>query len=177
MNWIKQLRQHFNLTQQQLADLLGITRSFLAYTETGKRTLPAPALTRLTEIELLRINGTIPSLSAQQNAAAKTELGAWQKQLQKCIKANEYQKQKLARELEQAEFQYTQLLHCGQLLQHLLKNPSAKDRKWIELMQLELSDQFKQCSPAVQAALRFQISCLEGENVQAQKAMEQAEVL
>ena len=40
MNSIKQLRENLHLTQEKMAERLGITRNYLALIETGRRSVP-----------------------------------------------------------------------------------------------------------------------------------------
>jgi transcriptional regulator with XRE-family HTH domain len=50
MNDIRNLRTELGLSQQQLADLLGVSRSLLSLAELGRRQLTPSALLRLTEL-------------------------------------------------------------------------------------------------------------------------------
>lgn len=47
--WLKEQRLNAGLTQQQLADLLGLTKESIAYFETGARTPGLCALKKISE--------------------------------------------------------------------------------------------------------------------------------
>lgn len=59
---IKETRVRLNKTQQEMADLLGITRNYLALIESGKR----PESTELLEKALLIVNKASQTLSLDE---------------------------------------------------------------------------------------------------------------
>jgi DNA-binding XRE family transcriptional regulator len=52
MNWIKNIRETFGLTQSQLASFIEVNKSSIAMAETGQRLLPTAALLKLNMLEL-----------------------------------------------------------------------------------------------------------------------------
>ncbi len=57
---IREARESLGLTQQQLADLCGVTSTYISQIERGKRS-PSPALEKIIALELARTQGAPPS--------------------------------------------------------------------------------------------------------------------
>ena len=53
MNEIEYMRSKLSVTQRELANMIGTSRSSVAMTENGLRSLPFEAIMRLAEIELI----------------------------------------------------------------------------------------------------------------------------
>ncbi|WP_255155186.1 helix-turn-helix transcriptional regulator [Ferruginibacter sp. HRS2-29] len=51
MNFLKQIRQQHHISQEGLAAMLNVSRSYIAMVEAGQRDLPAAALTKLSHLQ------------------------------------------------------------------------------------------------------------------------------
>ncbi|MDN3657242.1 helix-turn-helix transcriptional regulator [Ferruginibacter paludis] len=117
------LRFKLGLTQVQLAQYLGVTRSQVAMYEKGMRELPTAALLKMAEIELELHRAKAAGFdghphTAVQQANARQALHKHAKQL-------EYAHQKAVRALAKQQQQYQQNITLLNILKQLKSNQAA----------------------------------------------------
>lgn len=163
MNGTKKIREQLGLSQYQLAVYLSVSRSQIALSETGRRSLPTGALVKLAALATsLQVTAKRPPIVLQQlfnkqNALAKAHT-------QRC-------NQKAALAKHQLNALQTQYQECEKIIlatSHLLSNlPQGKhyhkDLLWLELLQTETLKKMKACGPWPRTLLALKIQTLEQE--------------
>lgn len=131
------IREKLGLTQHQLANYLGVSRSLLVMHEKNKRELPTAAFLKLCGIELFltahdkKTNAVLPH--------EKRQLERAQQILVKFDKEYEYKKLATQRQLEKIQKAYQQKIDLWHFVSHLdtHKSLSTNENHWLQLMKLE----------------------------------------
>ena len=123
INEIIRWRKALGLSQQALADYLGISRSLLASAETGQRTLPTSAL-----VELVKLQKLSEVYHPPEKTAPRNNYPHWQKELntlkRELIRLD---KQRVKLEQNNDSVARCQVL-CTQLQQHLSTLPNSPEK-------------------------------------------------
>jgi|GEM_PF-6948291 len=87
------LRKQLQITQQDMAMLLGITRVHYAMFESGRRSLPAPAMQRYAELQSGLASDIAKKISSPIDPQAIKD------HLSRLLNENQYQREKVARQI------------------------------------------------------------------------------
>lgn len=71
---IREERKKHNLTQEQLAELLGVSTTYIGYVERGERSLTLPKLTQLAALLEVTIDELMTSPAAMSPSAKEQQL-------------------------------------------------------------------------------------------------------
>jgi len=157
MTSTKKIRQLLQVTQQQLADYLSVTRAQLAMAETGRRQLPTAALLKLSAIERSQAGSAALRGSKEMQkhlVQAGKKLLAQVRQYD-ALAAIETQKLDSLRSQEQECLKILQV--TAALLAELPAVPaSKKDRLWLELVESAALKKMETCGTGAQALLQLQ---------------------
>lgn len=161
MSATKEIRNHYGLSQQQLAAYLNISQSYLALVETNRRSLPTAALIKLGHLEIHRIalveaqNVAMPSmaLASDENFAQL---------IAEKIKLLQYRAETLRRALALLQTQHSQAV----LQQSLIDMPEAKkftgrDADWLLEVHTAATEIIPTNHPGLQALLHIEIEGLQ----------------
>ncbi|HEV7783441.1 MAG TPA: helix-turn-helix transcriptional regulator [Chitinophagaceae bacterium] len=162
-------RSRLGLSQSQLAAHLGISKAAIGMAETGRRSLPVPALLKLAELEIKMAAALIPAMGT---AAKEIDIDLPLQATSVCIEIRELQcelrVQKLSNLLETMTVQYKRFYTQLQLLEGMLeKETGEQGNMFILCMQLHRDRILKQlgrCSLTEQALLRNRIALLGAES-------------
>jgi transcriptional regulator with XRE-family HTH domain len=156
-------RQRLGLSQQQLANHLGISRSCIAMAEIGQRGLPVKALLKLAELEI-----QMASISVTDTAVERIEPGSKIPTLdvvydreQQC----QFEIVKLTYKLEEMTDKYKSLVLRLQLLDFLLENNihATGERLLLQTQRQKTISQLSVCNLSAQTVLRSKIALLSAE--------------
>jgi transcriptional regulator with XRE-family HTH domain len=169
------IRQLLNMSQAMLASYMGISRTLLAYTELGTRSLPAAALHRANQLLAVIYKNNKPAApqeAIQQDLQAK----AWNKLLHAKMDRCQWQLVNARAKLDSLRENYASCMAKLQLvneLQPTLTNNAQgkKDRSWLKLLEIETLHQLKTCGLKAEQALLLHIEMLELEMEAVQRRM------
>jgi transcriptional regulator with XRE-family HTH domain len=119
----QRIRELLGLTQEQLAMLLGVSRSQLSLYELGLRELPTAALQQLAE--MLSVVQNV-NASIRMKSRAAEEKGQNHVTLQKLLKENSFQQERLTRKIVVMEETYQTNLTGVHLVKHLVSKGEFK---------------------------------------------------
>lgn len=165
MNSLKQIRELFNISQHQLADYLGVSRTLFSMVETRRRSLPTAALVKLGHLEI----------SLQQHLLYKPDdpnsdnnLAAMCTYAKNCAYAAIAARRKLEK-LQKDYQRCMQVLAAVSYLQKpaIRKNESKLEPLWLELLKSQTLKQLKKCGQAAQAKMQLKALALEMQATQA----------
>lgn len=165
MSSLKQIRELFNISQQQLADYIGVSRTLFSMAETRRRALPTAALLKLAELEI----------SLQQHVQHKRDdphpdknMSAMNTYAKNCADAAITARRKLE-ELQNDYQRCMQVLAAVSYLQKhaVQKNKSKLEPLWLELLNNQTLKQLKKCGQAAQAKMHLKALALEMQATQA----------
>jgi transcriptional regulator with XRE-family HTH domain len=177
MNWVKNIRETFGLTQTQLASFIEVSKSTLAMAETGKRLLPTAALLKLNMLE-------VHLQQPRKMAINKIVQHALQKHSSTLTKAINYKTKELAYQIavhknkvDAAERQHTQALQALVLVQAMTTAKQAekinkKDAAWFRLLQMNAMRTLKNTHPMQQVQWQSKIDGLQQEAIALQTILE-----
>lgn len=162
-------RERLGLSQRQLADQLGISRTTIAMAETGRRKLPTAALIKLAGLEIKMTAAMVPDTVT---SAEESNMDLPIQARPEFIKVRELlcdaQIQKLTIRLESMTVQYKRLHMQLRLLEGMLeKESAAADNMFTISMNIHrdrLRKQLSGCSLTGQALLRNRIALLSAES-------------
>ena len=158
MSTLKDLRLSLGLTQQQLADMLGITRTQLSMAELNRRLLPTSALLRMGNLEI--------QITAQTSSRIEEELQRQSQKARNFLSAQILENNRLAAvtniKLEKLRDQHKQFLKALQGVTNLLNNLEANDstnneRLFLEIVEAGLLKKMDTCGIEQQTALQMKI--------------------
>jgi DNA-binding transcriptional regulator YiaG len=168
MQGIKRIREVMQLSQEQLAPYLGVTRSQLAMVETHRRDLPTAALLKLAQLETSLKNNMHHKPETPQLHTTK-DLTQIKQFAKKCCREAELIQAKLER--MQTSYQHAQqtLLAVGQLqAQTATGKTNRKDQLWIELLHTKTMKKLSRCCMAEQVKKRLMVQALQQAAAQAE---------
>jgi transcriptional regulator with XRE-family HTH domain len=170
---MKDVRDGLGITQEQLANYLGITRSQLSLVELDKRFMPTSASVKGSKLLLAMLGKKkMEKLVAEIARQTKT----LNKKLQERSKECTYLAAVASRKLQAMQQQYNQCCNALQAVQNLLPNlPATKefkgDRLWLEILEMDALTKLAHCGPDAQTHLQLQIDLLEYEAEQSLKKL------
>jgi DNA-binding transcriptional regulator YiaG len=168
MNGIKQIRESFGLTQQQLAIYLAISHSLLRMAETGRRILPTHALLKLNVLDV-HLQTPLPAQAKTKLAThVQTHVLGWQKKLTAKNRELTFQIALHKKLLEKAKRKHQQALQAMSFVHamHAKKQKQkmdAKDAAWLQLLQLNAKETLANAHPLQHMALQSKIAGMQKE--------------
>ncbi|GGG32065.1 hypothetical protein GCM10011378_05740 [Hymenobacter glacieicola] len=172
-----QLRAHYDLSQLEMSELLGVSRALVALAETGQRSLPLAARELLPPLALVK--GTAPGAPAA--ASYPSPLADWEPlaaHQKKCQQQAARLRRELVRMQEKAAQHYQRLHMLPDLSANL---PASADRQrvqaWVEQRLEEARRELQRSGPAAQALLAVRIKALEYEAAEALRELAMAGAL
>jgi transcriptional regulator with XRE-family HTH domain len=162
-------RARLGLSQQQLADHLGVAKATIGMAEIGRRKLPVPALLKLAELEIKMAAASIPgTVAAAKEADSELPLYKSCKYLQLREMECQLKIQRLSSNLEWMEANYKKYQSQLQLLNGMIENgPGKTDNRFMLCMQLhreKILAQLSKCSLTEQMLTRNKIALLSAES-------------
>jgi transcriptional regulator with XRE-family HTH domain len=165
MRSIKQIRQIFGLSQQQMAAYLSITRSHLNMTERGRRSLPTAALAKLAQLEK-SLQSNEPYQAAGFKKQAERDTAHIKAHAKKCLQRAALEKTKL----QKLTASYQQCVQALMAMGHLLQNqPTKKELLLLAVLEAKALKKMSRCGYAAQVVVQLRIAALEHEVAQAGK--------
>jgi transcriptional regulator with XRE-family HTH domain len=163
MNGLKKTRKELGLSQQAMADLLGITRQQLSLFEISKRSMPLDAFMKWNRLVLaLQQLQPIQDAKALQQQQQQTQQHV--KNLQQKLADIAYQRTRLQRQLNNLQQKQPQTQLLLQLTSQLLQQPETEaDRTFqlnLEILRDEALKKAKINSPYCQSELQTAIALL-----------------
>ncbi|MCC6759838.1 MAG: hypothetical protein IT252_01410 [Chitinophagaceae bacterium] len=158
MTLIEQLAKQMGLSHAQLSDYLGIARSFLHMTKTGKRNLPTRHFKTLLAIQQQLETIQMPARPALQPEEAK--------RLRKRLNKAQYQYFATERKLQLLKERYAQLYRQQQWIARQLEGGTAlptRQRLWLELQQLTVQRRLVEQGGGAIVQLQAQLEALRSE--------------
>ncbi|MCB2407424.1 helix-turn-helix transcriptional regulator [Hymenobacter lucidus] len=164
------VRTYFGLSQQELARFLGVSRALVALVETGRRTLPAEAATRLAILD-----SGISEEAATPVEVSRSALATWeplQLHQRKCLRQASGLRQELL-QLQTQAAQYQRRLQALPLLSQALGQfpADAELQAWLEQLATEARYGLFDCGTAAQTLLTVRITALEFEAAEAYRQL------
>lgn len=158
MHSLKQIREILGISQQELADYLGVTRTLYSMAETRKRSLPAFALLKISAL-VIALNNDIPTRRLQKQT--DKDIKTMRSFIQTCTREAVLAK----RQLQQLETDYRNCLHTLMAVDHLQATlpedqPNRKDQLWLELLQRKTLKRLFVCGPAEQAKKKLKADAM-----------------
>ncbi|HEY0091936.1 MAG TPA: helix-turn-helix transcriptional regulator [Flavobacterium sp.] len=137
------IRESFGFTQEEMAGLFGISRSYLALCETGKRNLPV-GTSRL--VDKLAMHLLPPNSAPKEFILESSDREVLQRDLERILKENEYKQRMLAVKIQNAEKKYAGLQKRLEIMDHLNAENAdfgIPDKTFINYIALKCSDKVK----------------------------------
>ena len=157
MNDLRNIRRNLGLTQQAMAEYLGVSRQMISMSESRQRSLPVPALLRLQQ---LTDAARTPSLAAEQRqlrSRSHTRV-ALRKRLRTC----RLEVRRLQRKLQRMQRHYQKADAFVRCCEAMLDRSDSDHAHWKR--QLRLSEhRLLACGPAAQALLEAKMAAAEAE--------------
>lgn len=160
MELITELKEQLGISQQEIADYLGISRSAVSMAESYHRELSTKAMLKLLKLrQLLSEAGkALSAVKNQQNVPSKDFL---QKHHQECLKKQQQLREKLALILAANTRSEKVLQTTALLLNDLPKGiEGKKDKVWLELLISRHQEILAQNNPETISLLQLQIKTL-----------------
>ncbi len=161
------IREQLGLSQQQLADYLGISRALLSLVEANQRSLPTNASIKETQlIQAIQHDAQEPLLQLVQFTTQQNE--SFQKILLQRKAEVVYELALAKRKLKKLELQYQQAVKALHTANYLLSNlpigaKNKLDKLWLELLLEESMQKLEACGEVAQQKLQLKIKLLEKE--------------
>ena len=164
----RETRTRLGLSQEQLAEQLGISRSALSMAEYGRRNLPVAALLKLAQLEIKMAAAmvTATAITAKETNITippQTSFESIQIRELQC----ELQIQKLSNLLQTMTIQYkkydTQLRLLDAILEKESDEPTNVFSLSLQLQRDQVRRQLSRCGPTEQSLLRNRIALLGAE--------------
>jgi len=157
MKILKQLREQLGLSQQEMANLLGTTRSRLSHAEAGRRMLEAKAAEVLAQ---LLQHSNAPAGDTMEQAYSNEDMktirhkrSTWLQELQAA--------QQLQQQTQQTRRQNQLLLQCISSLDAQANELPVKKQRWLKELHYKATQHGKKKTDRNGLWLAFQIKVLE----------------
>ena len=176
MKSLQHIRQQWALSQQQLADYLGISRSVVSMCEQGKRELPVDALIKLGQLEISRNAAVKAKRKPAADATGKgdnTQLALQMRPLEKRLASCRYKAAVLQHRLQRMQQRFDRATRQVMVLEDQLNDSQGKkERLKTEIRLYELNKRRTTANPAAQFILQHHISLLLAEATAHEKALD-----
>jgi hypothetical protein len=159
MQSIKQIRQYYGLTQQDLADFLSVSKPMVAMAETQQRSLPTAALLLLNQLRPVPMPQPAPPVVQEvlvKQAAARAS--ALARHVQKCTIGAVLARRKLMDLQKKQQHASHTLQLCHQLRQAAINKPQLT---WVEMMEKIAAKKLLTCGELPQFLLQLKVKALE----------------
>lgn len=164
MNKSAYLRNQLNLSQEEMAMVLGTTRSQLSLYELGLRELSTSALVKYSQIGLFLATPETPQ--ANDAPPSNEQLLQHEKFLTKALKENQYQQTTVARKTDRANEAYAAALKLSKLIDFLDKpSNDALHPGAVLLLRDKLEKALKQHGPEQLLELKLRMQLLQHEEI------------
>lgn len=131
MNAIKKIKKETLLTQQHIADYLGVSHSFIGAVEAGNKSLSADSL--------IKLSGLYIQFKQNNTDKIKREIAEEESKLiiflQQQNTAKQHRKTKLEKQLNTMQSNYNKALQLIQTTRSLQTNATAKDILCLQVME------------------------------------------
>ncbi len=164
------VRKRFGMSQQQLADHLGVSKSMVTLAERGKRDLGTQPLLKLAALEINYIAAPAaepetepPTPNEKLIARCRKELKLYKFRAMRCRSQYAVMQQKL----EMLEERYRECCNLQRLLENLPWKNDKQIKKytpnpWISQLEV-VQEKLENCNPVIQAIMRVRIEYLRRE--------------
>lgn len=153
MNIIKQIKQDTLLTQQHIADYLGVTRSFIALVEVDIKTLSTDKLLKLSNLYLQFTKNETDKVE-HDIIEQQTKLNEF---LQQQNAKQNNRKNQLQKKLELMQTNYNKALQLIQTTRCLQTNATVKDILCLQVMEATAKEIFQKNGLVAQKKLAIKI--------------------
>ena len=169
MNGIKMIRLKLGLSQQQVAEWLGVSRSLVTHYEQESRSLPSHAVLRLARLEILVDKMQKEKMAGRFNAKEYRSAPERNARLQRAIKLNAAycgrKADKLRRELGELRLAHAQTIEWLQTLEWLLseQEPGSEsmEKEWLQLQYNQALKKLERCDETEQLKIIIKLAPLE----------------
>lgn len=136
MNAIKEIKKEMLLTQQNIADYLGVSRSFIAAVESGRKELSTSNLIKLTKL-FIQFNKKSTDKVEQEIAEEELMLNKF---LEQKNMYNQFIKLRLEKQLKTMQSKYINALQLIQTSRILQNNANKKDVLCLQIMEFSAKE-------------------------------------
>lgn len=171
-NYIEKIRTKIGLSQERFAQMLKVSRSFLAMAETGKRSLPVSSVLILgkmyRDFHALETGAMADYRSLETRLFVNEEyrkvLPLMQTNEKSCRQRAKQLKQDLAAMKQQATDCHNWIIVITRLIDEIKDDPASKrDCEWLLLIKQQCYDRLLTCWEPEQAKVLINIEALTGE--------------
>lgn len=170
---MKSIRTQLNLTQRELAELIGVSPSIICLYEKGLRNLPAHAALQLSQLQLLmqaapdafgtarqKLQPDSKTIARQQARQAKAE-----KRLKAHARKAAFEAVRIAHQLSKMEKRHQQLTQKLLVIQQLMQaaRPGTRRMSFLENMETAVEEGLDQCCPVQQLEMKYQLLILKAQ--------------
>lgn len=152
-------------TQQELALLLGVSRSAVALYAAGSRSLPTAALIKLSELEIAaaKPSGKSRKTTAQVKEFNKLQQQKTERRLQQQAQKAEMERLRRERELEKLRFRHEGLVRKLVILQTLKEKTitGSRPKSLLEHIEQQTLRAMETCCPARQLWVEYRLLALQ----------------
>ena len=168
MNGVKDIRLRLQLTQQQLAGYLGISRSWVNLAEMNKRELSSQQWIRLVELAAIHEHPEKAARSFNKAKPVDEEEVLHGMKMENHARKCLYKAETIQRKLDKMKAQYDLAISWQQTMeQRLATLPETEEhlqeRKWLEMELSGIPEKLRQCGELEQSKLRRKASLLRAE--------------
>lgn len=166
MNWVKEMRLAIGLSQEHMANYLGLSRSQLGSVEINRRELNHLANMRMSDLAIYLDKAGKTAAATRPKEAE--QLDKAQKMLARHAGELEYRLMKAQRQLEAVQAAYQQQVQLHHFITHLktadtLHAKTKPHATWLDLMELEALQAIEKHGLQEQVMLEVEIGGLEKE--------------
>lgn len=162
---MKSLRAQLHLSQQELADLLGVSRPTITLYEKGLRNLPYKCSMKLFKLQSLLLEGAQQRIMPHRALAEQEflQFTKMEKGLHAHARKAAAQALHITMRLARMQERYELLVKKLNLVQSLLQDaqPATKQMALLLKMEADVLDAIKACAPARQMAASYRIQVLQ----------------
>ncbi len=159
---IAQTRKALGLSQQQLADELGVARTTVVMAEQNKRSLPTAAIIKLAEMEINRPAETA-ALNGDMSMLKNEATTAWDRACKEFLRKQKLCEYKLP-ELQEKLGKMIILCHkTDEWLKAIDKAAMAHENSWVKRQRLAAIRRLNKCDVPAQYLLQRRIELLKAE--------------
>ena len=172
INQTEEVREKLGISQQDLADFLGIPRSQVSMYELKERQLPGAGMEKLSKLELMHHDMETGKLNSIGHPEPHHSLGAhtsiMKNQIQSLVDTSEYKKMLLERRLKTMRRVYEKIAGGSRLMKYLLAATAEAGREegdllWLQKQQRQLAKKEIRYGKALQALTEAKIAICDHE--------------